>query len=130
MNNKIIVPKQVANAIAHYVALADTKTEALQDILRLGYEAERSEIILRYFEHDYDELMEALICGYEVEKSPEEKVREFYEHVKSEREALSYYAPEYYRNYEKFWTMERTIKMTLNRLGIYIDGVNSDGGDA
>jgi DNA integrity scanning protein DisA with diadenylate cyclase activity len=66
MNNKIIVPKQVADAIAHYVALADTKTEALQDILRLGYEAERSEIILRHFEHDYDELMEALICGYEV----------------------------------------------------------------
>jgi DNA integrity scanning protein DisA with diadenylate cyclase activity len=81
MNNKIIVPKEVANAIAHYVALADTKTEALQDILRLGYEAERSEIILRHFEHDYDELMEALICGYQIEKTPEEQVAEYWNDV-------------------------------------------------
>jgi hypothetical protein len=68
MNNykKITVPHSVANAIAHYVNLADSKHEAFTDILSLGYEAERSEIILRHFEHDFDELMEALICGYEV----------------------------------------------------------------
>jgi hypothetical protein len=66
MNSKITVPKEVAEAIRHYTDLADTKTEAFTDILSLGYEAERSEIILRHFDHDYDELMEALICGYEV----------------------------------------------------------------
>ncbi|PFP30198.1 hypothetical protein COJ96_05650 [Bacillus sp. AFS073361] len=66
MNNKIRVPKQVAAAIAHYVALADSKTQAFTDILALGYEAAQSEVILRHFDHDYDELMEALICGYEV----------------------------------------------------------------
>jgi DNA integrity scanning protein DisA with diadenylate cyclase activity len=66
MNNKITVPKNVAEAIRHYTDLADTKSEAFTDILSLGYEAERSEIILRHFDHDYDELMEALICGYEV----------------------------------------------------------------
>jgi hypothetical protein len=77
MNEKITVPANVAAAIAHYVNLADTKTEALTDILRFGYEAEKSEIILRHFDHDYDELMQALICGYEVEGSAEEKVREW-----------------------------------------------------
>jgi hypothetical protein len=43
MNNasKITVPSNVANAIAHYVALADSKHEAFTDILSLGYEAER-----------------------------------------------------------------------------------------
>jgi hypothetical protein len=66
MNSKIRVPKEVANAIAHYVALADSKSQAFTDILSLGYEAAQSEIILRHFDHDYDELMEALICGYEV----------------------------------------------------------------
>jgi hypothetical protein len=66
MNNKIIVPKNVAEAIRHYTDLADTKSEAFTDILSLGYEAAQSEIILRHFDHDYDELMEALICGYEV----------------------------------------------------------------
>jgi DNA integrity scanning protein DisA with diadenylate cyclase activity len=78
MNEKITVPANVANAIAHYVNLADSKTEAFTDILRLGYEAEKSEIILRHFDHDYDELMQALVCGYEVEKSPEEELREYY----------------------------------------------------
>jgi hypothetical protein len=70
MNNykKITVPPSVATAIAHYVNLADSKHEAFTDILSLGYEAERSELILRHFEHDFDELMEALICGYEVTK--------------------------------------------------------------
>lgn len=64
--NKVTVPQSVANAIAHYVSLADSKTQALTDILSLGYEATQSEIILRHFDHDYDELMQALICGYEV----------------------------------------------------------------
>jgi hypothetical protein len=66
MNSKITVPKAVAEAIRHYTDLADTKTEAFTDILSLGYEAEKSELILRYFDGNYDELMEALICGYEV----------------------------------------------------------------
>jgi hypothetical protein len=66
MNNKITVPKEVAEAIRHYTDLADSKTEAFTDILSLGYEAAQSEIILRHFDHDYDELMQALICGYEV----------------------------------------------------------------
>jgi hypothetical protein len=65
---KITVPPSVASAIAHYVNLADSKHEAFTDILRFGYEAEKSEIILRHFEHDFDELMEVLICGYEVAK--------------------------------------------------------------
>jgi DNA integrity scanning protein DisA with diadenylate cyclase activity len=77
MNNasKITVPQAVANAIAHYVALADSKHEAFTDILSLGYEAEKSELILRHFAHDFDELMEALICGYEVaEETYEERL--------------------------------------------------------
>lgn len=64
--HKITVPATVATAIAHYVALADSKHEAFADIMRMGYEAERSQVILRHFDGDYDELMEALICGYEV----------------------------------------------------------------
>jgi DNA integrity scanning protein DisA with diadenylate cyclase activity len=121
MNNKIIVPKQVANAIAHYVALADTKTEALQDILRLGYEAERSEIILRHFEHDYDELMEALICGYEVEKTPEEKVREYYDYLEK-----CYNGNLHNKEASKYHLALVTVRRTLNDLGIKISGVNAE----
>jgi DNA integrity scanning protein DisA with diadenylate cyclase activity len=115
MNNKIIVPKQVADAIAHYVDLADTKTEALQDILRLGYEAERSEIILRHFEHDYDELMEALICGYEVAETPEDEIRKYY----TQHLFLAYSGKPSSKN------AVDAIKFTLNKLGIKIAGVNT-----
>src|SRR5574342_1186869 len=90
--NKITVPQSVANAIAHYVALADTKTEALLDITRLGYEAEKSEIILRHFDDDIDELMQALICGYEVEKSPEDDVRDYYkDRMRSHEGSIAWY---------------------------------------
>jgi hypothetical protein len=117
--NKIIVPSKVADAIAHYVALADTKTEALQDILRFGYEAERSEIILRHFEHDYDELMEALICGYEVEKTPEERMREYFKasvELKAEVKDIE--------QYQFCFGKVVGIHSTLDILGIKIDGIN------
>jgi DNA integrity scanning protein DisA with diadenylate cyclase activity len=124
--SKIVLPKNVAEAIRHYTDLADTKTEAFTDILSLGYEAERSEIILRHFDHDYDELMEALICGYEVEKSPEEKVAEYYEYVKSERESLQDYSTlEIRQQSEKYRTTELAIKNTLDLLGITVAGVNA-----
>jgi DNA integrity scanning protein DisA with diadenylate cyclase activity len=111
--SKITVPQAVANAIAHYVALADSKHEAFQDILSLGYEAEKSELILRHFAHDFDELMEALICGYEVEKTPEDLVHEYYKDRRSSQEGsvASYQAA--------------AIKKTLNILGIFIEGVNA-----
>jgi DNA integrity scanning protein DisA with diadenylate cyclase activity len=126
MTEKIVVPSAVAEAIRHYTDLADTKTEAFTDILSLGYEAERSEIILRHFDHDYDELMEALICGYEVEKSPEEKVREYYEYVKSERESLQGYSTlEIRQQSAKYRTTELAIENTLDLLGIKIAGVNA-----
>jgi hypothetical protein len=119
MNNKIIVPKQVADAIAHYVALADSKHEAFTDILRLGYEAERSEIILRHFEHDYDELMEALICGYEVEKTPEELVRDYFEDTEKAFANAGAYDGQFYNG------SADAIVQTLNLLGIKIAGVNA-----
>ena len=117
--SKIVVPKQVADAIAHYVALADSKTEALTDILRFGYEAANSEIILRHFEHDYDELMEALICGYEVEKTPEEKVAEYY------ADSAKLYRDSAFEDDRRFYLGKMLgVKSTLDKLGIRIEWVN------
>jgi DNA integrity scanning protein DisA with diadenylate cyclase activity len=116
MNNykKITVPPSVASAIAHYVTLADTKTEALTDILSLGYEAERSEIILRHFDGNHDELMQALICGYEVAKqTPEDKVRDYYVYLHKE------VRDEYTQG-----TIDG-VKETLKMLEIKIEGVNA-----
>jgi DNA integrity scanning protein DisA with diadenylate cyclase activity len=120
MSEKVLVPKEVAAAIAHYVSLADTKTEALTDILSMGYEATRSEIILRHFDGNHDELMQALICGYEVEKTPEEKVCEFFDYLETQyRENLLN------RDASKYHLAIVTLKRVLNDLGIKIAGVNA-----
>ena len=117
--SKITVPANVATAIRHYTDLHETKHEAFANILQLGYEAERSEAILRHFDGDYDLLMEALICGYQIEKSPEEKVREYYEHSEEKRRECT--GPDYHG-----WRVKRTtIKTTLSMLGIKMEGVNA-----
>jgi DNA integrity scanning protein DisA with diadenylate cyclase activity len=128
MNAKITVPKEVAAAIRFFTDLADSKSEAFTDILSMGFEGTNSEIILRHFDGNHDELMEALICGYEVEKTPEEKVRQFYTEVKQNRESFSSLASTHML--DKYYAMEYAIKETLNLLGIKIEGVNITGGGA
>lgn len=64
-------------------------------------------------------LASALINGYEVEKTPEESVREFYDSF--ECGPRMYPAEMSFRNEE----YRRIIKCTLNRLGIKIEGVNA-----
>ncbi|MED1742030.1 hypothetical protein P4U97_21470 [Bacillus swezeyi] len=65
-------------------------------------------------------LAAALINGYEVEKTPEEKLRQWFE---EEREI----GDEYYNRGEEHRSQEvvQTIIDTLNILGIKIEGVNA-----
>ena len=125
--SKITVPQSVATAIRYYTDLHETKHEAFANILQLGYESEKSEAILRHFDGDYDLLMEALICGYQVERSPEEKVRELYDALVSGRN-------EYYgvsvTMHARYDLAVQSVRKALGFLGIKIEGVNSTGGDA
>ncbi|MEC1870383.1 hypothetical protein [Bacillus paralicheniformis] len=62
----------------------------------------------------------ALINGYEVEKTPEEKVREYYEElIRDKRVAFDYEEQLSYEN------MSHAVRETLNRLGMKIEGVNA-----
>ncbi|WP_332606816.1 hypothetical protein [Bacillus spizizenii] len=64
-------------------------------------------------------LAAALVNGYEIEKTPEEKVREFYDGFKGD--------PQKYpaETHSRCKTSQRVIKCTLNLLGIEIKGVNA-----
>jgi hypothetical protein len=125
MNNaKITVPPSVATAIRFFTDLADTKHEAFADILSLGYESDRSKLILSHFDGDYDLLMEALICGYEVEKSPEDHVRDYYCRLKELVEIASQDAN--LDTESEFLSEQHGVIMTLNLLGIKIAGVNAN----
>ncbi|QAW36561.1 hypothetical protein [Bacillus licheniformis] len=65
----------------------------------------------------------ALINGYEVEKTPEEKVREFYQRY--DCDSRMYPAEMYFRAKE----IQRIIKCTLNYLGVQVAGINDEMGD-
>jgi hypothetical protein len=119
MTAKITVPKEVADAIAYFVDLADTKTEAFTDILSMGYEGTHSEIILCYFAGNNDELMEALICGYEVEASPEDNLRKYYEEAQYKRLSGAYTQTSYGRG------VTDGIERTLEYLGMKVEGINA-----
>lgn len=68
-------------------------------------------------------LAAALINGYEVEKTPEEKVREFYD---SFEWGIRMYPSEIYCRNQ---VIQRAIKCTLNYLGVQIAGINDEEGD-
>jgi hypothetical protein len=63
-----------------------------------------------------DELLSALVNGYEIENSPEDKVREYYERLRTySRDGNGPYEAQMY-----------SIESTLNFLGIKIEGVNAE----
>ncbi|MGD7032721.1 hypothetical protein ACPZJV_16420 [Bacillus velezensis] len=70
-------------------------------------------------ELDIMTLAAALVNGYEVEATPEEKVREFYKDF--EVDPQTFPAETHFRNKE----CQRVIKSTLNLLGIKVEGVNA-----
>jgi hypothetical protein len=110
-NNK--VPKLVAEALDVFVELADSKSQAFTDILSLGYETIGSEIILRHFEGNNDELMRLLINGYKGEETREEKLSSYYNYL-------------YFSTQDEYTqgTIDGIVE-TLKLLEIKIQGVNA-----
>lgn len=124
--SKVTLPKEVAEAIeiirgcgwSNYYIVASTD-KPLKDS-RPCYE--EIEVIRRWaVEGNSDKLLEALVNGYEVEKSPEEELREYYDEcVYFNRDAD--YLPEEIRN--RYGAKVVSINTTLSILGITIEGIN------
>lgn len=121
--NTEIVPREVAEAIEIMRIVKGV------DNLQILHQAEGAVSTKEYltlqnwaFDEDggtVDRLMRALVIGYEVEKTPEEKVREYYLSVKrlAERTKGTFTEAEYVSE-------SIGIKRTLDKLGIAIEGVN------
>jgi len=115
-NAKVTVTKKVAEAIEDVRKMyRDSEIIATIEIDRgcTAYGSKMPTLIkfTRQAEGNLDLIMQALVNGYEVEKSPEEKIREYYESLNDEFT----YEPK-----------ERDgIEQTLNLLGIKIGGVNA-----
>ncbi len=111
-NEKVTLPREVAEALTecerNYISADITLIFHAQNGL-IGKYAPLQTLTI-------SELASALINGYEVEKSPEEKVREYY--VKT-NEAVA-------DTQQAAFLGERLgIKSTLDLLGIKIGGVNA-----
>jgi len=106
---KVTVSKEVAEAIEHakrtcivsaLIRFADGESGFLHPKMKLL----RKEL-------DREALLHAIFYGYEVEQTPEEKLREYYESLDMQsREADEAYG----------------VRETLNILGITIEGINAD----
>lgn len=134
VTNKVIVPKEVAGILkmlrscgwrGEDVVAAVFGTDDYSD-----HPLVREINKLRSWPQAKDELMSALVNGYEVEKSAEElqaerqaAVREYYEWLSEREERYCY------RNVPsvevRYSGMKTAVRTTLNRLGIDIEGVNA-----
>jgi Protein of unknown function (DUF1642). len=116
MSDKVKLPREVAEAIEdlrkdHY------DNRALIDEI---YEGAARPVLQAYAETNFDTLLNALINGYEIEKSPEEKVREYYEGLIETKQDLS--NDDYTRELAAYEASG--VSKTLDLLGIKIEGVN------
>lgn len=121
-HEKVIVPREVAEAIetvrkddvSNFQIIHQTSgamfTEPYLVLKRWSFGKQGGTV---------DDLMRALVNGYEVEKSPEENLREHYEdcmtnYLRTDGEIVkSYYDGKIYG-----------IKAALNYLGITVEGIN------
>ncbi|MEI2356118.1 hypothetical protein [Mesobacillus zeae] len=119
MNAKITVPAEVAEALGLYVGATKSKTEAFMSIRNDGDIYKQSSVIRSYFKSNIDGILEALVNGYTVEQTPEEKVREYWSKLMSDR-----YNVNDEHHLDKLSAEIHGIIKTLNLLGIKIEGVN------
>jgi hypothetical protein len=114
MSEKVVLPKEVADAMDEIQKRwGDESLRDLPQIYSLRDEFEFCAIIADYSRTDGNKYFEAVVHGYVAEKSPEEKVREYYEGYETLERADLYAG------------IREGVRQTLNLLGIKIEGVNA-----
>lgn len=121
--NKVTLPREVAEAIESLRCERGMNNFGIVS----GFcrrENSLMEVIDDYFS-DFDvnspqhpnALLEVLVNGYEVEKSPEEKVREYFEGINDLHDR---------HNHDIDRGILTGVEMTLDLLGLKIEGVNAE----
>lgn len=114
---KVKLPREVAEAIEILRTITHSNTELMLVARECHNENPMARRVYKWTKTDGkpDLLMEALVNGYEVEKTPEEEVREYYEPFSVRRQNLS----------SEKYAIGFAIVQTLDLLGIKIKGVNA-----
>lgn len=125
---RVTLPREVAEALDSLREKGYSNFTILSYVINEKYIAHLPEIttIVKAYERDdfsFDMLLNALVNGYEIEKSPEDKVREYYDSV------LNRLYTEGLDDQERRYVLESEaygILRTLDLLEIKIPGVNAD----
>jgi hypothetical protein len=122
---KVSLPKEIADALdgvkQFYKSNADIIADIIESRVPLIPCGEHLLPLIKYSRKDAgnaDILMSALINGYEIEQTPEERLHQYYEKLKMFTESTSF-AP-----VGSYFSEMEGIKNTLDILGIKIEGVN------
>jgi hypothetical protein len=120
MSEKVVLPKEVADAMDEIQKRWGVESlRDLPQIYSLRDEFEFCSIIADYSRTDGNKYFEAVVHGYVAEKSPEEKVREYYEELSNKYDNVDGYKA--YR----LDGMMLAVEKTLDILGIKIEGINA-----
>jgi hypothetical protein len=116
----VVLPREVAEAIEGLREKGWNNAWLIQIPFKKELGGEKIGTIKKYAMGNLETYMTALINGYEIEKSPEEKVREYYESHMNQVELTEHLS------YEEGYVdgVIDAVEETLNLLGIKIEGVN------
>jgi hypothetical protein len=114
---RVTLPREVAEAIEKIREKGGRNYVIVRAAIKLSEASAEEKVIsdwvIKNFQDNLDALIIALVNGYEIEKSPEDKVREFFESCR-QFDSTYHYGAKY------------GIITTLNILDIKIPGVNAD----
>lgn len=116
---KVKVPQEVADAIEYAKKVHTSLTNILDDVFNCGGSGDAEmKKLAEFFKDDEIRLMSTLINGYEIKKSSEEKLREYYNCHTQDGGLENTFASGYNVG------VRSGIEDALNILGIKIEGVN------
>lgn len=118
MTEKVILPANIA------AALKENEGDAiLYDVEGMAISGFGSiEKLYRFYKENPRKYFEALVNGYQVEKSKEDHVRDYFNRIK-ELERTAHEQADH-ENESDFLSEQTGVIMVLNLLGIKIEGVN------
>ncbi|MED4547614.1 MULTISPECIES: hypothetical protein [Bacillus] len=118
--NKPVITKEQADALLGLYV----EEWSEEDVLEYHVTREWTDQFSPLNDLDTMTIAAALINGYEVEKTPEEKVREYYEKL-----CDGYDRAQFHEDKGKYLLMKRSVRRTLDALGVQIAGINDEEGD-
>jgi len=118
MSEKVTLPKEVAEAIGHYREKGMSNASIIATAVTYGSTVGKGGALVSFVLEtvgNSDLLMSALVNGYEVEQTPEDRLRDYYDRL--DKRPLSETPPG--------WYTACGVRNTLDILGIKIEGVNA-----